>query len=231
MPAVKLFWYDGMKQQPEIPGVPAGELIGDLPSVPVPRGSTPPAETSPYVGDVFNYEKFLEVQKNPNARTPSPNGSLFIGDKGMLTTGTYGEDTRLIPVSRIADYKFPDKVLTRSPGHYNDWIRACKGGEQACSNFNVALPSSSGCIGRADPAGKLGTIPRRCASPTMRARTNTSNPSFARAGLGLEDTSEDAAIIAGRSPRRTQRHSSVGECAILNAVAELRSPQFDLSIS
>ena len=140
MPAVKLFWYDGMKQQPDIPGVPAGELIGDLPSVPVPRGSAPPAETSPYVGDVFNYEKFLAVQKNPDARTPSSNGSLFVGDKGMLTTGTYGEDTRLIPVSRMADYKFPDKVLTRSPGHYNDWIRACKGGEQASSNFNVASP-------------------------------------------------------------------------------------------
>src|SRR5207249_7168073 len=31
MPAVKIFWYDGMKEQPEIPGVPAGEILGDLP--------------------------------------------------------------------------------------------------------------------------------------------------------------------------------------------------------
>ena len=26
------------------------------------------------------------------------------------------------------------------PGHYRDWIRACKGGDPACSNFSVAGP-------------------------------------------------------------------------------------------
>jgi hypothetical protein len=31
-------------------------------------------------------------------------------------------------------------MLTRSPGHQRDWIRACKGGEPACSNFSVAGP-------------------------------------------------------------------------------------------
>jgi predicted dehydrogenase len=140
MPALKLFWYDGMKDQPEIAAVPKGELLGDLPSVPRRQGDAPEADSSPYVGDVFNYERFLATQKNPEARKPTPNGSLFLGDKGMLTTGTYGEETRLLPVSRMADYKFPEKYLTRSPGHYRDWIRACKGGSEACSNFNQAAP-------------------------------------------------------------------------------------------
>jgi hypothetical protein len=40
----------------------------------------------------------------------------------------------------MKDYKFPPPELTRSPGHYRDWIRAAKGGEQACSNFSVAAP-------------------------------------------------------------------------------------------
>jgi len=71
---------------------------------------------------------------------PKPDGSLFIGDKGMLTTGTYGENTRLIPVEKMKDYSFPAELLTRSPGHHRDWIRACKGGDPACSNFNVAAP-------------------------------------------------------------------------------------------
>jgi hypothetical protein len=31
-------------------------------------------------------------------------------------------------------------VLKRSPGHFQDWIRACKGGEPACSNFTIAGP-------------------------------------------------------------------------------------------
>jgi hypothetical protein len=69
-----------------------------------------------------------------------PNGSLFIGDKGMITTGTYGEQTRLLPVEKMRNYRFPSPLLTRSPGHYRDWIRACKGGDPACSNFNVAAP-------------------------------------------------------------------------------------------
>jgi hypothetical protein len=31
-------------------------------------------------------------------------------------------------------------VLSRSPGHYRDWIRACKGGERSCSDFTLAAP-------------------------------------------------------------------------------------------
>jgi predicted dehydrogenase len=68
------------------------------------------------------------------------NGSLFIGEKGLLTTGTYGGKTRLLPDEKMQGYKFPDPFLTRSPGHYRDWIRAAKGGEKACSNFDYAGP-------------------------------------------------------------------------------------------
>ena len=68
------------------------------------------------------------------------NGSLFIGDKGMITTGTYGEKTRLLPDELMKDYEFPEPLLTRSPGHYRDWISACKGNGAACSNFDYAGP-------------------------------------------------------------------------------------------
>lgn len=100
MPGVTVNWYDGLSVQPEIQGVPTGELIGD--------------------SDI--------------------NGSLFVGEKGMVTTGCYGHRTRLVPAAKMQDYKLPDPVLTRSPGHYRDWIRACKGGDPACSNFSVAGP-------------------------------------------------------------------------------------------
>jgi hypothetical protein len=89
---------------------------------------------------VFSYQKYEEAKNDPNAEIPTPDGSLFVGDKGMITTGTYGEDTRLIPVEKMRDYEFPQPLLTRSPGHYRDWIRACKGGDPSCSNFNVAVP-------------------------------------------------------------------------------------------
>jgi predicted dehydrogenase len=161
MPAVKLFWYDGLKENPKIAGVPDGEIIGDIPNPPRPAGAAggrgrgaaapgaPAAGAFPGgrgtvggpVGPVFNWEEYQALMKaSPTPRLPAPDGSLFIGDKGMLTSGTYGENTRLIPVAKMADYRMPAQYLTRSPGHMRDFVRAAKGGDPACSNFSVAAP-------------------------------------------------------------------------------------------
>jgi hypothetical protein len=73
-----------------------------------------------------------------------PQGSgyntVFVGSKGYLGTSGRGEGVGLIPGSRWAEYQLPPRILTRSPGHQRDWVRACKGGEAACSNFGVAGP-------------------------------------------------------------------------------------------
>jgi Oxidoreductase family, C-terminal alpha/beta domain len=156
MPPVKVFWYDGMKQQPQLPGVPAGEFLGDLPrrrpaASPPAAGQRPaqPRETQ-VIGGVFPqswfenppsaYEQAGSDAEIARLAAFGRNGSLLIGDKGMITTGTYGENTRLLPVEKMRGYEFPREFLSRSPGHYRDWIRACKGGEPACSNFAVAAP-------------------------------------------------------------------------------------------
>ena len=44
------------------------------------------------------------------------------------------------PESRHNSYKLPPEVLTRSPGHHQDWIRAAKGGERSCSDFSISGP-------------------------------------------------------------------------------------------
>ena len=154
MPPVKLFWHDGLAEQPKITGVPDGEYLGDLPSPARPQGqgqggrggggrgpgAAPDMRRPEGTGPVFAWSKIEALRANPPARPATPDGSLFIGDKGMMTTGTYGDDTRLIPVDNMKSYEFPNQILTRSPGHYHDWIRSCKGGEPSCSNFNVASP-------------------------------------------------------------------------------------------
>src|SRR5215467_3456939 len=146
MPPVTLYWYDGLKDQPKIKGVPEDEYLGDLPRIGGGRGQNAGGQGAPmappkpngFVGRVFEWnDAYLPT---PERRKVSPDGSLFIGDKGMITTGTYGEETRLLPVEKMRDYKMPSPLLTRSPGHYRDWIRACKGGDPSCSNFNVAAP-------------------------------------------------------------------------------------------
>ena len=71
-------------------------------------------------------------------------GVLFIGDKGKLMCGEYGDSPRLIPETRMKEYTQPAQTLTRVPdgsgGHEQDWIRACKDGKPACSNFDYAGP-------------------------------------------------------------------------------------------
>jgi hypothetical protein len=180
MPALSIFWHDGLKETPKIEGVPEGEWLGDPPSVqgaggrgggqgggqgrgagraaaaPGAAGAPPAAAPagggrgfgaaagydfrSP--GQVFDMARFEAMKAAPKdqLRFPTPDGSVFLGDKGILTTGTYGEVTRLLPVEKMKDYHMPPPLLTRSPGHMRDFIRAAKGGDPACSNFDVAAP-------------------------------------------------------------------------------------------
>jgi hypothetical protein len=76
----------------------------------------------------------------PAAPQGSGYNTVFVGSKGFLGTSGRGEGVGLIPGTRWAEYALPPRILTRSPGHQRDWIRACKGGEPACSNFSVAGP-------------------------------------------------------------------------------------------
>jgi predicted dehydrogenase len=71
-------------------------------------------------------------------------GSIFVGEKGTLVCGCYGESPRLIPEERMKEYQKPPETLPRIPngsdGHEQDWVRACKTGEPACSNFDYSGP-------------------------------------------------------------------------------------------
>jgi hypothetical protein len=73
-------------------------------------------------------------------------GLLFIGDKGKLMTGCYGQNPRIIPETKMKEYKRPAATIERIPegsgGHERDWVRACKGGKPASSNFDYSGPLS-----------------------------------------------------------------------------------------
>jgi hypothetical protein len=68
------------------------------------------------------------------------NGSVMVGTKGILATRERGEGVHLLPAARWAEYVLPPQLLTRSPGHMLDWVRACKGGDPGCSDFSVTAP-------------------------------------------------------------------------------------------
>jgi len=111
------------------------------------RGAMPPVQLF-WHDSLTAQPVFPGVPEGEQIGDKDTNGSLFMGSKGMVTTGCYGEHTRLVPASRMADYRLPPQTLTRCPisnndwvqSHYNDWIRAAKGGEPACSNFSKSGP-------------------------------------------------------------------------------------------
>jgi hypothetical protein len=146
MPPVTLFWYDnatGPMYRPA--GIPESEpLIGGAGAFgrpPMPAGAARGATTAA-PGAPGNATAGRGAPPRGRAGTPGAprEGVVFVGDKGFLTTDTYGGSVRLLPQARHEAYKLPPQSLTRSPGHHRDWLRACKGGEAACSNFSVSGP-------------------------------------------------------------------------------------------
>ncbi len=95
------------------------------------RGSAPPVKLVWYQGEgrppQFDASKMSE------------RAQLFIGDKGMLYSGSRTTGPQLLPEENFKGYQMPPETLPRSPGHYIEWIQACKGqGPAAGSHFGYS---------------------------------------------------------------------------------------------
>jgi predicted dehydrogenase len=98
------------------------------------RGEMPPVELRWYDGGLRppRPDELGSDQAMPTT------GAYLVGKKGKIIgeRSTY----RLLPDSLQKDYGDPPRKLARSPGHYQEWIDACKGGSVAGSNFDWAGP-------------------------------------------------------------------------------------------
>jgi hypothetical protein len=52
--------------------------------------------------------------------------------------GTYGQGMRIIPETKMQEYKRPEKTLPRSPGIYLEWIDAIKNGKKSSTDFSYS---------------------------------------------------------------------------------------------
>jgi len=101
------------------------------------RGDMPPVKLNWYDGGM---KPPRPDELEPGRRMTSV---IFIGDKGKLMCGEYGDHPQIIPNSKMEEYKqhLPPKTIPRVRGsHEQNWIRACKGGDPACSNFDYSGP-------------------------------------------------------------------------------------------
>ena len=158
MPPVKVFYHDSARtSDPDVYRVPGmeNEVILPPPNNLTAKGrppigqerrapetvSRPPAPSGQPRGAGGPGVKVFGAQRTgsqPGLLTG--NGAVFIGSKGIMATVERGEGVWLLPAARWARYVLPPQVLTRSPGHMADWVRACKGGDPACSNFGISGP-------------------------------------------------------------------------------------------
>jgi len=105
------------------------------------RGEMPPVTLYWYDGGLKPFPP-KDFEEN---RGLHDNGYFLIGDEGSMLAGSHGGAPRIIPETKMKEYKRPPKTLPRieAPNeatHEWDWLQACKGIRPACSNFDVSGP-------------------------------------------------------------------------------------------
>ena len=100
------------------------------------RGSLPPVKMTWYEGGLMP----PTPAEMPAGQRLDGNGVLYVGSKGKMHHGSHGGMPRLLPASLHEQAKLVPKTMKRSPGHYEEWIQACKGGPVPVSNFEYAGP-------------------------------------------------------------------------------------------
>jgi predicted dehydrogenase len=94
------------------------------------RGDMPPVKLTWYDGGL-RPPRPVELE---NGLRMGEGGTLYVGDKGKILNNL------ILPTSRRQQYQAPEPHIDASPGHYQEWLQACKGGSPAGSNFDWAGP-------------------------------------------------------------------------------------------
>ena len=94
------------------------------------RGDLPPVSLLWYDGGL----RPMQIPELEDGMQMGSGGVLYIGDKGKIL------GDRILPASLRNSYQAPAAYIPSSPGHEQEWIMACKGGDPAGSNFDWAGP-------------------------------------------------------------------------------------------
>jgi predicted dehydrogenase len=115
MPPVKVYWYEGLKQDTK--GNPADD----------PRAAK---------GEGRNFPPLLlELQKQyPDEEMNKPDsGTLYVGEKGVLYTATYGNKFHILPMEKMQTMTQPARTLPRPKNSMTDFLDACREGKSETS--------------------------------------------------------------------------------------------------
>ena len=115
MGPVKMYWYEGLNATTK---------------------DEPKGKTHAAVGEARNFPPLLlELNKKyPDEElTRGDSGSLYVGEKGVIFTKTYGDRMRLIPSEKMKDLTQPPQTLPRPKDIMTDFVQACLSGKTESS--------------------------------------------------------------------------------------------------
>lgn len=110
LPPVKVYWYEGLNQTTK------SEPSGNLRTV---------------AGDARNLPPLLlELRaKYPDEDLDrGDSGTLYVGEKGVIYTGTYGDKMHVVPWEKMKEIPAPPKTLPRPKNIFTDFLEACREG-------------------------------------------------------------------------------------------------------
>jgi len=96
------------------------------------RGDMPPVSMHWYDGSL---RPPIPPELANDGRRMLEEGLLLIGDKGKILAGFMGNSPRIIPESQMKLYKKPAESLPRPENGFDQWVKACKGGEPSAARF------------------------------------------------------------------------------------------------
>src|SRR5215469_5444011 len=119
LPPVKAYWYEGIKKSA------AAATTGEYNVVEHGARNLPPL--------------LVELQKQYPDEEFDSNGTLYVGEKGILYTGTYGGKMRLLPVTKMEQISQPPRSLPRPKNIIADFLNACRQGTtETAASFDYA---------------------------------------------------------------------------------------------
>ncbi len=119
MPALKSYWYEGLKQDSK------GGADGMLRTAKGENLNLPPLL-------VELAGKYPDEELDNNG-----NGTIYVGDKGIIITGTYGDKMHILPWKKMNETKAPAKTLPRPKGIFVNFLDAVREGKmETASNFD-----------------------------------------------------------------------------------------------
>jgi predicted dehydrogenase len=106
---VKVYWYEGLRKDV------SAEASGNLRTA---------------KGDARNLPPMLaDLQKQFPDEEFGTNGTIYVGDKGVIYTGCYGERMHIVPMEKMKQTPAPAKTLPRTKDIFTNFTEACQQGK------------------------------------------------------------------------------------------------------